>query len=81
MGRRSRAEKEFSTARKLVDELADAAPDGELSNNFRLRAQNALRSSSQHMAEIPGLRCGAPPAHQETASRFASKRKDIERKE
>ena len=46
MGRRSRAEKEFSTARKLVDELADAAPDGELRDNFRQRAHDTLRSSS-----------------------------------
>jgi tetratricopeptide (TPR) repeat protein len=46
MGRRSKAEEEFSTARKLVDELADAAPDGELRKNFRRRAHDTLRSSS-----------------------------------
>jgi tetratricopeptide (TPR) repeat protein len=46
MGRRSKAEEEFSTARKLVDELADTAPDGELRNNFLQRAHNVLRSFS-----------------------------------
>lgn len=45
MGRPSPAEKEFSTARELVQELADTVPSGELRDVFLQRAHERLRAS------------------------------------
>jgi tetratricopeptide (TPR) repeat protein len=45
MDRQSEAEEQLSTARKLVDELADTVPDGELRNSFLHRAHDSLSSS------------------------------------
>jgi class 3 adenylate cyclase/tetratricopeptide (TPR) repeat protein len=45
MGRQSEADKEFSTARELIEELADAMPDRELRDAFLQRAQERLGSS------------------------------------
>jgi tetratricopeptide (TPR) repeat protein len=45
LGRRSEAEREFSTARELVEELAETLPNEELRGNFFQRAHNRLRSS------------------------------------
>jgi adenylate cyclase len=44
MNRRSEAETEFSTARKLAEELADTIPDEALKDNFVQRAYSALKS-------------------------------------
>ena len=45
LGRQSEAEREFSTARELVEELADTVPTGELRDVFLQRAHERLRSS------------------------------------
>ena len=45
LGRQSEAEREFSTARELVEELAETLPNEELRGNFFQRAHNRLRSS------------------------------------
>ncbi len=45
MDRQSEAEEQLSTARKLVDELADTLPDEELRNSFLQRAHDSLSSS------------------------------------
>jgi uncharacterized protein YbaA (DUF1428 family) len=45
LGRQSEAEREFSTAHELVEELADTVPDGEVRDDFRQRAHERLRSS------------------------------------
>jgi tetratricopeptide (TPR) repeat protein len=45
VGRHSEADKELSTARELIEELADAVPDGELRDNFLQRAHERLRAS------------------------------------
>jgi len=45
IGRQSEAGKEFSTARELVEELADTVPNGEVRDKFLHRAYNMLRSS------------------------------------
>jgi tetratricopeptide (TPR) repeat protein len=44
MGRQSEAEREFSNARELVQELADTVPDGDLRDNFFRRAHERLRT-------------------------------------
>jgi adenylate cyclase len=44
MGRQSEADKELSTARELIEELADTVPTGELRDNFLRRAHERLRS-------------------------------------
>jgi tetratricopeptide (TPR) repeat protein len=44
MGRQSEAEREFATARELIQELADTVPDGELRDNFLRRAHERLRT-------------------------------------
>ena len=46
LGRRSEAEKKFSTAFELVEELADTVPEGEMRNNFLRRANDRLKSST-----------------------------------
>jgi tetratricopeptide (TPR) repeat protein len=45
LGRHSDAEKQFAIARKLVAELADTLPDGELRDSFLQRVHERLRSS------------------------------------
>jgi tetratricopeptide (TPR) repeat protein len=50
MGRQSEAEKEFSTARELVEELANTVPDRELRDNFLRRARDRLSPSPWHIA-------------------------------
>ena len=45
LGRQSEAEREFSTARELVEELAYTVPNGEVRDNFLRRAHDRLRSS------------------------------------
>jgi tetratricopeptide (TPR) repeat protein len=45
MGRQSEAEKEFSTARELVEELANTVPDRELRDSFLRRARDRLSPS------------------------------------
>jgi adenylate cyclase len=45
VGRQSEAEKEFSTARKHVEELADTVSAGKLRDGFLQRAHERLRSS------------------------------------
>jgi tetratricopeptide (TPR) repeat protein len=45
LGRQSEAEEECATARKLVEELADTVPDGEVRDNFLRQAQNTLNPS------------------------------------
>jgi tetratricopeptide (TPR) repeat protein len=54
LGRQSEAEREFSTAHELVEELADTVPDGEVRDDFRQRAHERLRSSPYHGACSPG---------------------------
>jgi tetratricopeptide (TPR) repeat protein len=44
-GQQSEAEKEFSKARGLIQELADTVPNGEVRENFLRRAHDRLRSS------------------------------------
>jgi tetratricopeptide (TPR) repeat protein len=46
LGLRSEAEEELSTARALIQELADTIPEGELRHSFLQRAHERLRSSS-----------------------------------
>jgi tetratricopeptide (TPR) repeat protein len=46
MNRQSEAEEEFSTARQLIEELADTVPDEAVKANFLHRAHNMLRCSS-----------------------------------
>jgi DNA-binding SARP family transcriptional activator len=46
MNRQSEAEEEFSTARQLIDELADTVPDEAVKANFLQRAHNMLGCSS-----------------------------------
>ncbi len=43
--RQSEADNEFSTARELIQELADTVPTGEVRDNFLQRAHERLRSS------------------------------------
>jgi adenylate cyclase len=45
IGQQSEAEKEFSNAYELIQELADTVPDGELRDNFLRRAHDRLRVS------------------------------------
>jgi tetratricopeptide (TPR) repeat protein len=45
MGRQPEAEEEFSTARELIQELADTVPDGALRYSFLRRAHDWLRVS------------------------------------
>jgi hypothetical protein len=45
LDRRSEAEKKFSTAFELVEELADTVPEGEMRGNFLRRANDRLKSS------------------------------------
>ncbi len=45
MDRQSEAEEQLTSARKLVDELADTVPDAELRNSFLYRAHDSLSSS------------------------------------
>jgi hypothetical protein len=43
MGSQSEAEKEFSTARELIEELANTVPNGEARGNISQRAHDRLR--------------------------------------
>ncbi len=52
-GRQSEAEKEFSLAREFVEELADSIADGEVTDDFRQRAHERLKSSPQHAVYSP----------------------------
>jgi tetratricopeptide (TPR) repeat protein len=45
LGRQSEARQELSTARELVEELADTVPNGELRDNFFQQAHERLRFS------------------------------------
>jgi tetratricopeptide (TPR) repeat protein len=46
MGQQPEAEKELSTARELVEELAGTVPIGELRDSFLQRANDWLKSSA-----------------------------------
>jgi tetratricopeptide (TPR) repeat protein len=46
LDRRSEAEKKFSTAFELVEELADTVPEGEMRDTFLRRANDRLKSST-----------------------------------
>jgi tetratricopeptide (TPR) repeat protein len=50
LSRQSEAEREFSHARALVEELADTVPNGEVRDSFLQRAHERLRSSPWHIA-------------------------------
>ncbi len=48
LDRRSEAEKKFSAAFELVEELADTVPEGEMRDNSLRRANDRLKSSILH---------------------------------
>jgi tetratricopeptide (TPR) repeat protein len=50
MNRQSEAEEQFSTARELIEELADTVPDEAVKDNFLQRAYSTLRSSPWQMS-------------------------------
>jgi len=46
LDRRSEAEKKFSAAFELIEELADTVPEGEMRDSFLRRANDRLKSST-----------------------------------